>query len=195
MSTINIAPPNAVSPVGATGQVPLRSFTAASHVLNGDFVTLTAGEIATAGINPTAVAGIAAHDSNANYGGTLSPALAPIQNVFGESQIGSPLVSASPGQTLVASLDAPNLCEINLATTVGWVTGGATQANIGTAVGLTIDGATGYWVADPGQTNKVAEIVAVVAGPGTSGSAGASGANGNLAVRVQIEFYQTALQV
>jgi hypothetical protein len=194
MSTINIARPNAVSPVDSTGQVPLLSFTPASHILDGDVVILNAGAntIQTAAVNPAAILGIAAHDSLANYGGTLSPALAPLQNVFGESQIGSPLVSASPGQTLVATVNGPTLVEINLATTVGWVTGGATQASPGTLVGLTIDGATGYWVADPGQSNHIGEIQSLISGPGSSGSA--SGV-GNLACRVRIRILPAALQI
>ena len=190
MATINIAAPAAVMPAGSTGQVPMQSYTVSSHVNDGDFVVLSGGLIATATANvASGIAGIASHDSNANYGGLAAvspPTVAGLQNVFGYGGIGNPIIPPNEGQTLVALLDAPALVEINLTTATGWVTGGTYQANIGTAVGLNIDSTTGYFVADPNESNKVATIVEKIYGPGF-------GNNGDLAARVRIRMYSTVL--
>lgn len=188
MATVNIAPPEAVSQAGSTGQPPIRSFTASSTVLADAFVVLSGGNIATATANVAAnIAGIAIHNSSANYGGSEQTAPS-LTNVFGYSQVNTPLVPATAGQTLVAILDGPVLVEINLSAVTGWISGGTYQANLGTAVGLGIDSTTGFFVADPNASNKVATVVEKIYGPGF-------GDTGDLAARVRIQMYPAALAV
>ena len=190
MATINIAAPAAVLPAGTTGQVPMQSYTVSSHVNDGDFVVLSGGTIATSAANiASGYAGIACHDSNANYGGLAAvnpPTSAGLQNVFGYGGIGNLIIPPNEGQTLVALLDAPALVEINVSVVTGWISGGTYQANIGTRVGLAIDGTTGFFVADPNASNKVATIVEKIYGP-------SFGNTGDLASRVRIRMDAAAL--
>lgn len=188
MALISVEMPIAQTPGGANAPTCV-SLTASSHVTDSAFVVLSGGTIAPAPANVAGgIAGIAQHDSNANYGGTTAgagPVVAPIQNVFGLSQVGT-LLPPSPGQTIVAALGSPVLVAINLTSTTGWITGGTQQANIGTPVGLAIDSTTGYYVADPTASNIVAVINGKINGP-------SFGTNGDLGVRVLIAMNAAAL--
>lgn len=189
MATVNIEAPAAVMPSGSTGQVPQISFTAASHVKDGDFVALSGGSIVPAAANAATVAGLASHDSLAQYAGLVSGTIGAndLTNAFGYSNNGSPLVPAQARQTLVSALNAPAIVEINLSVLTGWVSGGTYQANVGTQVGLAID-SSGYFVADPNASNKVAIIIDKIEGPSFGGV-------GDLAGRVQVRMIASALSV
>jgi hypothetical protein len=187
--TYSAQQPIVQSVAGQTGVVPLRSFTASSTCHDGDIVVLSAGAIAPATANvATGIAGVAAHDSRANYGGEANAAAYAPQDVFGISQVGT-LLPLSPGQTLVAQIITSDLVVMNLTATTGWVSGGSQQANIGTLVGLAIDGTTGNYVADPTASNKVAIIVSKPLGP----FAGGADDVGNLGAPVGLNFLQASL--
>jgi hypothetical protein len=115
---------------------------------------------------------------------------------MGHSQVGTPLVPSSPLQTLVASVGIPNLVEINLSATTGWVSGGTQAVNIGSAVGLSVDPTTGFYVADPTVSNLIATIEDILIGPGfTSGyqSGGPITGVGDTSARVRIRFNPAAV--
>jgi hypothetical protein len=175
--------------------VPHENYTPSSHINDADFVTETAGTIASAVADAAFVLGIAEHDSNANWGGqAVPPAAQNIQNVLGASNVGlGGLVSPSPKQTIVATL-GPNIgVEMSLTATTGWITGGAQQANLGTLVGLAIDATTGYYLADPTASNLIGRIFAKPFAPnGPFG--GGSGFAGDLGARVLVEFLPAYLQ-
>lgn len=181
-NTIAFAPPipNVTAAVqsGSIGGLP-----AASHIHDADVVVLTSGQLATAAVGAHAnIAGIALHDSNATFFDATSGSL---QGVFGFGQqatTGQGLSPQAPGWVLFVTL-APSqiVVEMNLPTTTGWVSGGTNQANIGTAVGLNIDGTTGYFYADDQQGNPIGHIVGKAWGPGL-------GIVGDLAARVFVAF-------
>jgi hypothetical protein len=177
------------SQAGQTGVVPLRSFSASATCLDGALVVLAGGLIAPAAANVAAgIAGVAAHDSRANYGGEANiGAYSPI-DALGISQVGT-LLPLSPGQTLVAQILPDDLVIGNLTATTGWVTGGAQQANIGTQVGIAIDGTTGFYVFDPTASNKVGVITTKPNGPFASVGNDA----GNLGASVGVTFFGAAL--
>jgi hypothetical protein len=186
MATVNVAVPQVYMPAGTTFQPPVQGYTPSAAILDGAICVLSGGTIATATANvASGIVGVAIQNSVQNYGGSIqtTPAL---NGIFGYSQVNTPLVPADASLTKVAKVYSPALVEINLNITTGWVTGGAQQANIGSAVGLSIDPSTGFFVADPTQSNKVAEIVEAVDGP-------SFGAAGDLAKRVRIQFYATVL--
>ena len=160
-----------------------------NHINNGDFVIFdgsNAGYIVTAAGNPAVVLGIAQHDSNATYDQVTTG----LQGVFGASQENTPLFPGTPGETLYVTLGANIIVAINLPATTGWVTGGTHQANIGTTVGLNIDGTTGFFYADDQASNKIATITQKIVGPQAL-----FGTNGDLGARVYIAFIASDLQV
>lgn len=190
MALISVEMPIAQTPGGSNAPTCV-SFTASSHVHDSDFVVLSGGTIAPAGANVAGgIAGIAQHDSNSAYGGTTAgsgPVVAPIQNVFGLSEVGT-LLPPSPGQTIVAALGLPVVVAINLTATTGWQSGGSQQATYATAVGLAIDSTTGYYLADPTASNKVAVVTGKINGPSFGGV-------GDLGARVLIEMNASALAI
>lgn len=183
------------SAAGQTGVVPLRSFTASATCLDGALVVLASGAIAPATANVAgAIAGVAAHNSNANYGGA-TVGNATLQGVFGVSQVGT-LLPPSAGQTLVAQILPDDIVVGNLTATTGWMSGGAQQAGIGTAVGIAIDSTTGNCVFDPTASNKVGVITLKINGPfaGATIVGGVPVADGgNLGAPVGVTFYGSAL--
>lgn len=193
-----IAPtiPIANIPASAVGASSV-SLPASSHVHDGDITVLSAGSIAPAAANvATGIAGIAQHDSNAAFA-QLDTGL---QGVFGYFQ-GAPLVPNDPGYTILVTLGPPIIVEINLTATTGWVSGGTQQANIGTAVGLAIDGTTGFYLADPTATNTVAVITGKpqsvpdgVGPPNTQGDL-SKGFVGDTGARVYVAFNSAALAI
>lgn len=186
---------NAITIVITTTSVT-GSVAASAGTLAGGSALVTPG-IIPAPVNVAGgIVGLAQHDSNANYGGTIFPP-APIQNVFGVSQVGG-LLPISPLQTLVVTLGFGVTLGINLTAVTGWVSGGTVQANIGTPVGLAIDPVTHFYLADPSATNLVAVITGKINGPFASSEAlypGAGSDVGNLGARVRIAFTQASLAV
>lgn len=186
--TYTATAPIVQSVAGQTGVVPLRSFTASATCKDGALVVLSGGQIAPATANVAgAIAGVAAHDSRANYGGEATASAYVPQDVFGISQVGT-LLPASPGQTLVAQILPDDIVVGNLTATTGWVSGGSQQANIGTAVGIAIDSTTGFAVFDPTASNKVGVITSKPMGPFATG-----GDVGNLGAPVGVTFYGSVL--
>lgn len=184
MATIPFQKPVANVASGQFG-ANIYSNRAASHINDADFVIYSAALIATAGGNPSGgLIGIAQHDSNATYDQVTTG----LQGVFGLSQENTALFPGAPGEVLVVTLGSNILVAINLPSTTGWVTGGTNQANLGTAVGLNIDGTTGFFYADDQASNKVADIVQKVVGPG-------QGVAGDTAARVYVVFRAAALAV
>ncbi len=180
-----------ISTTSTTGEVA-----ASAGTLAGGSVLVTPGIIPAPVNVASGIVGLAQHDSNANYGGTIIPP-APIQNVFGVSQVGG-LLPISPSQTIVATLGYGVTVGINLTPSTGWIAGGTQQATIGTPVGLNIDPVTGFYVADPTLSNLVAFIVGKINGPFASSEAlypGAGSDVGNLGARVRIAFNAAALAV
>lgn len=173
---------------GSASSPTTVSLTASSHVNDGDIVVLSSGQIATATANVSGnIAGIAQHDSNANFGGGTG-----INVTIGSTQVGTGLFPASPGQTIVVPLGSPAIVAINLTATTGWISGGTQQANIGTQVGLAIDGTTGFFLADPTASNKVATIVGIQDGVVLGGTESLAG---NLGARVYVAFLSSALAI
>jgi len=185
-ATIPVAPPVAALP-GSSGQgaPPIAGYTASAHCKVDDIVALAGGEIAPAAANAAgSIAGIAQGDSVAVFQQDDTG----LQGVFGADNVNTGLLPAGPGLTRVATLGAPVVVEISLTPTTGWVSGGSQQADIGTAVGLAIDGGTGFYLADPTASNKVAVIDSKVEGPGKGGE-------GDLGGRVRVVFNAAALAV
>lgn len=177
-NTINYQPPF-VNEIPTTASPTWAYFPAASHVNAWDIVTLSAGQIATSGNNPAnGLAGIATADSNA----VLAQNDTDIQGVFGVTQYGN-LMPASPGYVGIIpfGIGSGVIVEMNLAATTGWVSGGTTQANFGTGVGIAKDATTGFFYADPGLGNIVAHVVGKAYGVN-------KGVNGDLAARVFVAF-------
>jgi len=203
VSAIAIQKPIAQTPGSANGLPPMLSLPVSSHCNDADFVTETSGTIAPAGANPTLIAGIVQHDSNANYGGQLPPPAAySLNQVFGVSQQNasagnpSPGFDPSPGYTITATLKNPVIVEMNLTASTGWVTGGTQQANLGTRIGLAIDAGTGFYVADPTASNKIGTVTGKPELPGPGGPFGASpGTNGDTGARVLVVFDDSATQL
>jgi hypothetical protein len=195
MAATQITAPIANVPASIVGPTTV-SLPASSHVNDADIVVLTAGAIATATANVAGgIAGIAQHDSNAVFAQIDTG----LQGVFGFFQ-GAPLLPPDPGYVIVVPLGAPIIVEINLTATTGWVTGGTQQANIGTQVGLAIDGTTGFFLADPTASNKVAVITGKPQGvPAGLGGAGvpfpSKGGVGDTGARVYVSFISTTLAI
>jgi len=186
---------NAITIVISTTSVT-GSVAASNATLAGGSVLVTPGIIPAPVNVAVGIVGIAQHDSNNNYGGTINPP-APTQNVFGVSQVGG-LLPISPSQTIVATLGYGVEVAINLTQSTGWIAGGTQQATLGTPVGLNIDPVTGFYVADPTLSNLVAFVVGKINGPFASSNAlrpGAGSDVGNLGTRVRIAFNAAALAV
>lgn len=183
---------------GIHGSPSYPSFNATSEVSDGAIVRLgsvTAGEITAAAANDdTLLLGIVQGDSSAVY----QQLDTGIQGVFGADNVNTGLLPASAGQIPVA-LFLNNPVAINLPVTTGWITGGTHQANVGTEVGINIDGATGIYYADDQQSNKVAFITGLAAGAtgqinnGQTVQTVGPGGPGDLGVRVYIVFIPSTL--
>ena len=180
-STIPYAAPIAMVP-GSIGSDPIIPLTASSHVKEADVVALSGGTISPAAANASgSIAGIAQNDSLAVYQQDDTG----LQGVFGADNVGTGLLPANAGQTLVLTLKGIPV-QMNLSSTTGWISGGSQQANIGTQVGIAIDGTTGFYYADPTGSNKVAQVTEKIEGPGFGGA-------GDLGARVLVVFFDTAL--
>ena len=193
--------PIAQPPAGARNPIfsarPYETGGVYEDIPDGVFVKINNdGSISQASTNPSgSIVGITQHDSYDVFDQFVGPPQGvPVtgQGVFGSTQetntTSGGLVPGAPGETLVATLGAPVVVEINLTTATGWITGGTYQANIGTSVGLakvTVAGQT-VWVADPNGSNKVATISGKPTGPGR-------GVAGDLAARVFITMNAAAL--
>lgn len=183
-STINYQPPIVNMPP-SIGVPPIYGGPVASHVNEADVVVISGGNLSTAAVNAAnGIVGIAQHDSNANFGQTDTD----VQGVFGLTQYGAGLMTAAPSWLEVATVGPPIIVEMNLLATTGWVTGGTTQANIGTTGGLNKDATTGYFFFDQTQTNAILTIVGKAIGP-------FKGTNGDLGARVYVAFSAASLAV
>lgn len=188
MATINPAVPQVSMPAGSTGIPQIRAYFPASHINDGDLVTISAGQIASATANvASGIVGFAIQDSNANYGGSIQTA-SSLSAWYGFSQVNTPLVPGDAAETKVALVDAPALVEMNLTGTTGWISGGSQQANIGTAIGIAIT--NGVVLADPTASNKVGEIVELIEYPALGAS---QIGTGDLGSRVRVKFYASVL--
>lgn len=176
---------------GGSPSVLNLSVVSGQTVLDGDILALSSGQIQDAGVNASgSLAGIAQHDGASVF----NQLVATEQGVFGTTQVGT-LLTPSPGQVIVATLGSPATVEINLTAVTGWVSGGTYQVNIGSRVGLNKDGTTGYYLADPNASNKVATIV-YKPNSGNPGAAGVGdGGIGDLGARVGIVFDSSALAI
>ena len=174
----------------ASGQMGPPIFSARCYssntIADADFVQIDgshAGYIDTCAADvASGIIGIAQHGSSAVYDQIATG----IQGVFGSSQENTNLFPGTPGEILVVTLGANIIVAINLPATTGWVSGGTHQANLGTEVGLNIDGTTGFFYADDQEANKVAYISQKIIGPGQGGV-------GDLGARVYISFIPSVL--
>lgn len=166
--------------------------TSAAGTVSASNTTLLGGSaVGPSGLSPAAVnvasgiAGVAIMESIKNYGGSVNQQPAPTF-AFGFTQEGDPGYPVDASQTMYASLGGPASLEINLTAVTGWISGGTYQATIGTAVGINIDPATGFYVMDPNASNKVATIVQKLNGP-------SAGDVGDLGGRVLVTFTPSTL--
>lgn len=186
MAQIIANPPRVYMPGGTTGQVNMDSAPIVGTINDGDFLVRSGNGVAAAGANVAGgIVGIAEHASNKTFGGSINAQPAPTF-AFGFTQEGDPGFAANDSLEKYARVDSPAGVEINLLAGVGWISGGTSQANLGTLVGLAIDGATGFYVADPTAVNKIGSISGKIVGP----SAGDVGDTGG---RVQIAILATAI--
>lgn len=178
MATITYQPPF-VNELPSTPVPTWAYFPASSHCNAWDIAVLSAGQIAPSGNNPASgLAGLVTADSNA----VLSQIDTDVQGVFGLTQFNN-LMPATPGQVGIIpfGIGSGVILEMNLAATNGWVTGGTTQANFGSGVGIAKDATTGFYYADASLSNVVAHIVGKAYGVN-------KGVNGDLAARVFVAF-------
>lgn len=121
-----------------------------------DILILSSGVLSKAATNATVatIAGIALKNSGAIYA-TAAPG---IGTLFGASTVGTVLTPGLPLQMEISPLVNGIFVQMSLAQAVAATTPG-------TAVGLLLDGTTGYFVADTSQSNKIGTIVSVVTQP------------------------------
>jgi hypothetical protein len=162
---------------------------------NGAIVTLgTATTVPnpltnTAGINQAVtnqaiIYGLAVNSSLATYySGTGGSFAVNEHSLFGATTSQPPMNPAEVYMGYVIKLFPYLPVEISLINTVAW-----SQMLVGTQVGLTLDAATGWFVADPTQSNKVATIV-----QSSDGDFRTLGQAGDYGKRVLINFLQSAV--
>lgn len=189
------APVTYLPPLNTAGGQPIFSAPiGGTHINDASFVQLAAGLIIPAAVGAnTNISGIIQHDSSAVWDQQDTS----LQGVFGVSQVGSGLFPATPAQALVATLGPPVLAIANLPATVGWISGGTTQATFGTPVGLNLDAVTGFYYFDPAQA-RVGTIAGVLTGDGNMilgvpTAATPVGLTGTQATRVAVVFDLTVL--
>ncbi len=136
-----------------------------------------------AATNPSSgIVGLALNASNENFfdgsGGSF--------NVGPGSRLGAntgipPLAPFEAQGFYVAGLGQGQLLEMNLINTTAWY-----PSLLGTTAGLALDATTGFFIVDPGQTNKIITITdkrdGVYIGPT------AQGGTGDLGVRIIVQF-------
>jgi hypothetical protein len=200
--TINVA--SAGAPTGATnyayyasvepGYYLLQQGTRTTTALGTTFTTaypltnVTGWNQAVTGTSANIV-GVALADSNANYfdgtggsflAGTAGSRLGPSVNI-------PPLSPFEAQGVYVLGLGFGQIIEMNYTQAIPW-----TSNLVGSAVGISLDAATGWFYADPAQT-ACAQIVGqrdgVYIGPTAPGTVGDFG------TRVDVVFYATALAV
>lgn len=187
-------PTTFIPPLGVGGQPIFSATIGAQHINDASFVQLAAGVIVPAAVGATTnISGIIQHDSSAVWDQQDTT----LQGVFGSSLVNTGLFPAAPGQALVATLGPPILAVANLPAGVGWISGGATNANFGTPVGLNLDPVTGFYYFDPAQA-AVGLIAGILTGDGNMilgvpTSPTPIGLTGTLGARVAVVFNQTAL--
>lgn len=174
---------------GGYNSVPnIQAYPFSAHCNDSDILVLASGQVAPAAANVAgAIIGLAESDSSLNYAGQNPANAYDYTQSLGYSQVGS-ILPASPGQLLVAQFDFNTFLEINLPASVQWNNGGGTP-NLGTQVGIAIDGTTGFYTVDPAASNKVAFIVARV----QDAMAQPVSDVGNFAVRVRVQFIASTL--
>jgi hypothetical protein len=144
----------AISTTSVTGEVAPSGAT----LVGGSALGLP-GRISSAPANVAGgLVGVAQCSSEMTWQGNPTVGKAYPDSVFGQSNVGTGLFSAMPGQIPVLTLGPPNVVVMNLTPSTGWQAGGTQQATYGTLIGLAIDAATGYYIADPTATNIVAVI-------------------------------------
>lgn len=197
MALIPVDIPVAQVPASIGSPTPLNLPSSGGTINNADIVVLNGtGQILEAGANPVgSIAGIVQHAGGAVFSGSATS----LTSSLGYFQ-STPLITLSTQEIIVVPLGAPVTVEISLTATTGWQTGGAQQAFIGTRVGLAVDGVTGYYLADPTASNKVATIAGKPFGPnvtftGTGTPTNSKGNPGDLGARVYIAFDATALAI
>lgn len=143
------------------------------------------------------ILGLADHDYNATYGGPVGGATpgAPISDPFGRPNFNATVFGITeyfPGLGTEAQnahvLSAAAL-EFEVSLVQAWDPG-----LIGQLVGLTLDTATNFFVADTTAANKIASIVTGVDGPTNyvAGTINGYGGPGDTGKRVAIKFLTTA---
>lgn len=150
-------------------------------IRRGDFVTITAGTLARSAANVSAnVFGLAIHGELQEFTeGTPAFGLDYSNQLFGAGQVSTAtsggLIPAEPGNVHVNALLMNQLFEISMTSTTGWVSGGASQVNIGSTFGLNIDATTQLFIGDTTQANKIFTVynISTRGGIGGSGFAGA----------------------
>lgn len=197
MALIPVDIPIAQVPASIGSPTTINLASSGGTINNADIVTLNgANQITEAGANPAgSIAGIVQHTGKAVFtGSAVNPG-----GSLGYFQ-STPLLTQSTQEIIVVPLGSPVTVEISLTATTGWVSGGAQQAVIGTRVGLAVDGTTGYYLADPTASNKVATINGKPFGPnvtftGNGTPTNSKGNVGDLGARVDIVFDASALAI
>jgi hypothetical protein len=149
---------NAITLAISTTSVTGEAVPSGATLVGGSALGLP-GRISPAPANVTGgIVGVAQCSSEMTWQGNPTVGKAYPDSVFGQSNVGTGLFSAMPGQIPVLTLGPPNVVVMNLTPSTGWLAGGTQQATYGTLVGLAIDAATGYYIADPTAPNLVAVI-------------------------------------
>lgn len=120
------------------------------------------------------------------YGGSFTAGRAGSR--LGSTNTIAPLTPTEAPLLYVVGLGNGQRVELNLVNTTAW-----SPYLLGTTAGLALDSSTGFFVVDPGQSNKIVTIVdqrpGVYIGPTASGTAG------DLGARVVVEFSSSSLLI
>lgn len=171
--------PNVYATIAANGGQTLT---------DGDFAILSSNKLSKAAANAavTTIAGLVFAGNDSLYtlaGGAFTRG----SSIFGPDQSGNALVPGTNQCPRIIGLSQVELwISLIQSTTLA-------ASLVGTQVGLNYDATSGYFFADPAQTNKIAQIVEVSAGPDSlNSSVGAAGISngvlGDSGGRVKIQF-------
>jgi len=168
--------------------------TAANTIKRGEFTTIASGQLlhpvgaVGTGIPTTGIVGLANADGSALY----------FSGIGGSTAVASPYAANTQlfGYTTATTALQPGLDFLGLPITLAHngqqfevsLSQAFAQASLGVQVGIALDAASGYYIADTSATNKVATIIGEVDGPG-------KGTIGDTGKRVLVQFIATTLAV
>lgn len=168
--------------------------TTANTIKRGEFCTIASGQLlhpvgaVGTGIPATGIVGLANADGSALY----------FAGIGGSTAVASPYAANTQlfGWTTATTALQPGLDFLGLPVSLAHngqqfelsLSQAFAQTTIGAQVGVALDAASGYYIADTSATNKVAIVVGEVDGPG-------KGTIGDIGKRVIIAFIPATLAV